>query len=65
LVAIFVSHNVRYAIKQYWANRQRAVFTIYVLFLVIFTYLVIHLTTHVLSFTQDVQQMDLLEAREK
>jgi hypothetical protein len=60
LVALFVSQNVRYALKQYWANHQRAVFTVYVVFLILFVYLVLHLTTHVLTFTQEARQTDLL-----
>ena len=60
LVALFISQNARYALKQYWSNNQRAVFTIYVLFLILFAYLVMHLTTHVLTFSQDVHQMDIL-----
>jgi len=60
LVAMVVSQNVRYALKQYWANHQRAVFTVYVVFLILFVYLVLHLTTHVLTFTQEARQADLL-----
>ena len=60
LVALFISRNVRYALYQYWANRQRAVFTLYVVFLIIFGYLVMHLTFHVLDFTQQAKQMDIL-----
>lgn len=60
LVAVFVSQNVRYALKQYWANHQRAVFTVYIVFLMLFVYLVLHLTTHVLMFTQQARQTDLL-----
>ena len=60
LVALFISRNVRYALYHYWANRQRAVFTLYVVFLIIFGYLVMHLTFHVLDFTQQAKQMDIL-----
>ena len=60
LVAIFVSSNVRYAVRRYWANNERAVFTLYLGFLILFGGLVMHLTTHVLAFTQDARQSDLV-----
>ena len=60
LVAVFISRNVRYAIYKYWACRQRAVFTLYLIFLLIFGLLVMNLTAKVLDFTQQAKQMDVL-----
>lgn len=60
LVIVFISQNVRYALRQYWANHERAVFTMYLGFLLLFGYLVMHLTTHVLDFSQEARQTDLV-----
>ena len=60
LVVVFISRNVRYALYMYWANRQRAVFTIYMIFLLLFGSLVMTLTTKVLDFTQQAKQLDVL-----
>jgi hypothetical protein len=49
--------NTRYAIRQYWANRNRALFTFYMILLVILGYLLVTLTTHLIAFSQASQEI--------
>ena len=57
LVGLLLIPNARYAFRQYWANRNRALFTIYMAFLIALGYLVVMLCTRFLAFAQTSQEM--------
>ena len=61
LMSALVFKNVRYAVGQYLANRNRAVLTVYLALLFTFAYFVLHLTFRVLDFAQNAREPDLVQ----
>ena len=62
LTAIISVENARYALRQYFADRNRAVLTTYFGVLFLFVYLVIHVTTRCLGFVQTVQDLNQIDS---
>ena len=60
LVGVLWFKNTRYALKQYLANRQKMIFTIYMAFLLILGFLIVHVTSRVMSLVQASQ--DVIDA---
>jgi hypothetical protein len=52
LTAIFMSKNARYALRQYWSGGRRAIFTLYMVFLLAFGALVTKLAAQTLTFVE-------------
>jgi hypothetical protein len=52
LVGLLWYKNTRYAIKQYLANRHKLIFTLYMSLLGGLGYLIIHVTTRVMTLAQ-------------
>ena len=57
MVALLWIPNARYAVRQYLADRNKLIFTVYMLLLLILGYMVVTLTTHILAFAQASQEV--------
>ena len=57
LVGVLWFKNTRYAVRQYLANRQKLLFTVYMVFLVTLGYLIIHVTTRMMLLVQASQDV--------
>lgn len=57
LVALLLIPNARYAVRQYMADRNKLIFTVYMVLLITLGYMVVSLTTHLLEFVQTSQEV--------
>ena len=61
LVAVLMFKNARYALGRYLADRSRSILSVYLLFLGVFAYLVLHLTFRVIDFVQTAREPDSIQ----
>lgn len=52
LVVALVFKNTRYAIRQYFADRNRAILTVYLSFLMLLGYLILHMSYRLIDAIQ-------------
>ena len=57
MIAVLWIPNARYAVRQYMADRNKLIFTVYMVLLIVLGYLVVSLTTHILEFAQASQEI--------
>jgi hypothetical protein len=57
LIAVIGYKNTRYAIKQYFANRNYTLFTVYMALLLGLAFLLVHVTTRVIDLAQSSADM--------
>jgi len=57
LVAFLLIPNARYAVRQYMADRNKLIFTVYMVLLIFLGYMVVSLTTHFMEFAQISQEV--------
>lgn len=61
LVAVLLSRNARYAVREYLAKRNRVIFSVYVTFLLILGYLLIHVTSRILDITEQIHESKIID----
>jgi len=57
LVLYVISANVRYAVRQYLANSNRMLFTLYMIFLLLFGVIVVRSTLRIVDLFQDAKEV--------
>ena len=57
MVALLWIPNTRYAVRQYLANRNKLLFTVYMVLLIGLGFMLISITTHVLTLAQASQEI--------
>lgn len=57
MVALLWIPNTRYAVRQYLADRNKLLFTVYMGLLIILGYMVVSLTTHIIDFARASQDV--------
>lgn len=62
LVGVLLFRNTRYAMRQYLASRNRALFTIYMIFLLGLGSLLMHITARLMDFVQTARDIAALSS---
>ena len=57
LVGLLWYRNTRYAIQQYLANRNKVLFTTYMVFLIGLGYMLVHITARLMTLVQASQDL--------